>query len=1396
MRLLRNKRLSSVVSSTIITSMLGLNVMSVVHAADMSSAMEKAKSGDYSELKATTKNDVSTIKSGRSSFTMPEGFGGTHGGEEDRNFNDSHTTGDGSDNGIKSSGIYYKIQMENNPDTSESKAFDALNNIYEKDEYHTRDRDYKELGDKVTLQSEETSALLTEYERLAQDTENGTSCQIEIVTPAVVETKIISTDESCIYSDAPVYWPSSCDVSRSLILPRVVPTANLALSNMNNGVNTQRNGTIVYPRDFALNKEVNFTIESSENIGATITIPSILPSNHYIFVNDNRISNNGAVSIGEFLHAGTNTIKASCSYGPLLNTSENLSPVGNSGSGPRAEFCKTAGSSTFDGVLLSGDLSWGGVGFASGAYRGQNAQNSAAACPTEYFHVGWDDNYDRGWQDASEAARRCFKPFEAQQCQKLSNNILSVIGASRSSVNAEKAEFLHWYEKLRKKIFNPSPGSGHSFYWPSKAQAKPDNKPVPLFPNFREVTNHGGNSYPASNGLPGGGAFRAYRIFGNGTGELHGYWGASPGKAGYQYEWGAVSDDIACIKQSGQWVTAGPCRVPSLAGVYDIFYRWENRGVTPQYDGHAFLSSTYRLGCGNPTKSLNINFSHVNAVQSVTETPANCVSGNNQFIQALDGSYHYNLQGKVFSYSDSAALPSTNFWECLDYDDNRNHGSYVNTQATLNYIKGSIVEMYPADLTSSNICYHAHAPNYGVDISGAGKCNDGTFSCWDNSLTSHLPDYLSNGKLLATKSQTPIIDRLLQSVSFVEKANASLDGADTVGEVSDVNLCSDLEAADNCSFKSQTCDLTDALSGDCRLWDKVYTCTTEEEVVVSPPVTRKTCTSLIPCSNGSDSYCSYTDEVNDDFNRAAVSLSVASLAKDDSNCMSNDVSSCVMFEGEAKECRSYVSAGLGDALPSGDCCKRPDGSPGPVAYVQTLYAISQTQYVQTLATDIGATVVSSGVWQDYVVAPSEYVADLAVQGYEATADWFTNQAASLGYQAGADVAATAGTEVAEQSLGASISSGMNFLAADISSVMGDVLGDWIIEEVVRDEVTGEVLAYSSEYAADAAGQAAFQAAGEQAAQEAGTTAVQSTAIDSGVAQAVGSAFSVVMAIYAAYKITMLVNQILIACGGPEFETAYKVGTSSCSQIAKDCTERSDVFGCQERKSYYCCYNSPLARIIHEQASTSGQSSNLLGWETSDAWGTYNNNCPGFSYTEFSNLDFDRIDLQEWVDLLISAGKLPDGSAESIADFTNVDRVTRSIARNQEGFDLETTDIQNAVQRAEGIMGTAGGSMEEFRHAEREMLIMEDQYETQYEDCFYAHEDGASFDGSKGFVIYADGSKNYTTGCIKKDGGDSYSHLFENCPDVTIEDDTIVTPVTRYFLGRFGERVDLYVCKLP
>ncbi|MDL2313948.1 conjugal transfer protein TraN [Desulfovibrio sp. OttesenSCG-928-C14] len=61
-----------------------------------------------------------------------------------------------------------------------------------------------------------------------------------------------------------------------------------------------------------------------------------------------------------------------------------------------------------------------------------------------------------------------------------------------------------------------------------------------------------------------------------------------------------------------------------------------------------------------------------------------------------------------------------------------------------------------------------------------------------------------------------------------------------------------------------------------------------------------------------------------------------------------------------------------------------------------------------------------------------------------------------------------------------------------------------------------------------------------------------------------------------------------------------------------------VFGaCLQKKNVYCCFDSVLARIIHEQ----GRPQLGLGWGS----------CRGFYLDEFMQIDFTRIDFSEYVD---------------------------------------------------------------------------------------------------------------------------------------------------------------------
>ncbi|HHJ63333.1 MAG TPA: hypothetical protein ENJ61_00335 [Aquifex aeolicus] len=78
---------------------------------------------------------------------------------------------------------------------------------------------------------------------------------------------------------------------------------------------------------------------------------------------------------------------------------------------------------------------------------------------------------------------------------------------------------------------------------------------------------------------------------------------------------------------------------------------------------------------------------------------------------------------------------------------------------------------------------------------------------------------------------------------------------------------------------------------------------------------------------------------------------------------------------------------------------------------------------------------------------------------------------------------------------------------------------------------------------------------------------------------------------------------------------------NCHYVGEYCAEEwFDV--CVQKKRTYCCFSSPLARIIHEQ----GRPQLGIGWGTPQS-----PNCRGFTMQEFQKLDFSKIDFSEWVE---------------------------------------------------------------------------------------------------------------------------------------------------------------------
>jgi len=102
---------------------------------------------------------------------------------------------------------------------------------------------------------------------------------------------------------------------------------------------------------------------------------------------------------------------------------------------------------------------------------------------------------------------------------------------------------------------------------------------------------------------------------------------------------------------------------------------------------------------------------------------------------------------------------------------------------------------------------------------------------------------------------------------------------------------------------------------------------------------------------------------------------------------------------------------------------------------------------------------------------------------------------------------------------------------------------------------------------------------------------------------------------------------------------------NCHYVGEYCAEKWNVLGvvfCAQRKKTYCCFNSPLARIIHEQ----GRPQLGIGWGIPEA-----PNCRGFTAQEFQKLDFSRIDFSEWVEEEVKGNIIP-GIENSLSNVIN------------------------------------------------------------------------------------------------------------------------------------------------
>lgn len=133
----------------------------------------------------------------------------------------------------------------------------------------------------------------------------------------------------------------------------------------------------------------------------------------------------------------------------------------------------------------------------------------------------------------------------------------------------------------------------------------------------------------------------------------------------------------------------------------------------------------------------------------------------------------------------------------------------------------------------------------------------------------------------------------------------------------------------------------------------------------------------------------------------------------------------------------------------------------------------------------------------------------------------------------------------------------------------------------------------------------------------GLSAVDSTA---GVADYLAAGFDPTT-IAISIVISLAIDYFTQGCKPNELETSMLNSSGYCVYIGEYCAEKW-LGECVQKERSFCCFNSKLARIIHEQGRP--QLLSMGGFGSID-----NPNCRGFTPEEFQALDFSKIDFSTY-----------------------------------------------------------------------------------------------------------------------------------------------------------------------
>lgn len=409
--------------------------------------------------------------------------------------------------------------------------------------------------------------------------------------------------------------------------------------------------------------------------------------------------------------------------------------------------------------------------------------------------------------------------------------------------------------------------------------------------------------------------------------------------------------------------------------------------------------------------------------------------------------------------------------------------------------------------------------------------------------------------------------------------------------------CGQYATNDKCEQVSKSCaeGWYDEQTDICYMYSANYRCDVGHDISTSHTTTTNTCASMLPCL-GTD--CSYGEEESStDFEKAVLMASVAQTVDSDGQCETSDPTTCKIFEGEPKYC-SWEVTGMGN-----NCCEAPSG----VNYLEMAYAsykFTQTSAFKSITNRVAQTVPGKTIEGLYSDASS-----MLVNGWNAgssavveyTSSMFGDPEFMSGWADSLKIGSTGGS-----SLSSAVSAAMYKMQQQVYS--------WL-----NSELPSELSAML------------FKTAGEDAVKE-GAAQQTGDIILSDSMQTFVNVVSFIGTVYTIYTMTKLVINLLTQCDSNEQDMGVRIAERQCFKVDGAYCAKKVLGVCVIRRQNWCCYSSILARIIAKQGSEQ------LGKDMSQ--------CEGFTVSEFAQIDFDKLDLSEWLATMYDSNLLPTAGYNS------------------------------------------------------------------------------------------------------------------------------------------------------